>query len=60
MIQKGVQIIENNVMIVTDEKRCSASGSLKVIERIGKSRASIISEEMQEGQIIDESDGEND
>lgn len=58
--QKGVQIIENNVMIVTDGKKCKASGSIKVIEKIGTQRASVISEETQEGQITDESDGEND
>lgn len=60
LTQKGVQIIENNVMIVTDGKKCQASGSLKVIERIGKCQDTVISEERQEGQITDESDGEND
>lgn len=60
LTQKGVQIIENNVMIIADEKRCSASGSLKVIEKIGKSQVSTVSEEIEEGQITDESDGEND
>lgn len=60
LTQKGVQIIENNVMIVTDGKKCSASGSIKVIEKIGTAKASAISEETQEGQITDESDGEND
>ena len=57
--QKGVQIIENNVMIVTDGKKCKASGSIKVIEKIGTAKASVIVEETQEGQITDESDGEN-
>ena len=60
LTQKGVQIIENNVMIVTDGKKCNASGSIKVIEKIGTAKDSVISEEMQEGQITDESDGEND
>ena len=60
LTQKGVQIIENNVMIVTDGKKCSASGSIKVIEKIGTQKDSAISEETQEGQITDESDGEND
>lgn len=59
LTQKGVQIIENNVMIVADEKNCRASGTLKVIERIGKGQAAVISEEVQEGQKTDESDGEN-
>lgn len=58
--QKGVQIIENNVMIVTDGKKCKASGSIKVIEKIGTQKASVISEETQEGQMTDESDGEDD
>ena len=60
LTQKGVQIIENNVMIVSDGKKCNASGSIKVIEKIGNTKASVISEEIQEGQIADESDGEND
>lgn len=59
LTQKGVQIIENNVMIVIDGKNCKASGSIKVIEKIGTAKASVISEETQEGQT-DESDGEND
>lgn len=57
--QKGVQIIENNVMIVTDGKKCKASGSIKVIEKIGTWKESVIVEETQERQITDESDGEN-
>lgn len=59
LTQKGVQIIENNVMIVSDKKYCRASGTLKVLERIGKSQAAVI-EEPQEGQITDESDGNSD
>lgn len=59
LTQKGVQIIENSVIIVTDKKYCRASGTLKVIEQIGKSQATVI-EEPQEGQIKDESDGNSD
>lgn len=55
--EKGVQIIENNVMIVTDGKNCTASGSLKVIEPIGIRKATSITEQPEEGQIEDESDG---
>ncbi|MFP3152956.1 sporulation protein YqfD [Lachnospiraceae bacterium ZAX-1] len=35
LTQKGVQIIENSVIIVTEGKKCQAKGSLKVIEPIG-------------------------
>lgn len=57
LTQKGVQIIENNVMIVTDGKNCTASGTLKVIEPIGKRKATTITDIPQEGQMTDESDG---
>ena len=60
LTKKGVQIIENNVMIVTDEKNCTASGSLKVIEPIGTRKATNITDIRQEGQMEDESDGDND
>ncbi len=55
--QKGVQIIENNVMIVTDGKNCTASGSLRAIEPIGARRATAATELPQEGQTEDEPDG---
>lgn len=58
--EKGVQIIENNVMIVTDGKNCTASGSLKVIEPIGTRNATSITDLPEEGQIEDESDGNSD
>lgn len=54
LTQKGVQIIENNVMIVVDGKMCSASGSLKAIEPIGTRKATTITD-IEE--ITDESDG---
>ncbi len=54
--EKGVQIIENNVMIVTDGKNCTASGSLKVIEPIGTRKATSITDLTEEGQMEDESD----
>lgn len=57
LTEKGVQIIENNVMIVTDGKNCTASGTLKVIEPIGTRKATSITDILQEGQIEDESDG---
>ncbi|MCI9081210.1 MAG: sporulation protein YqfD [Lachnospiraceae bacterium] len=57
LTEKGVQIIENNVMIVTDEKNCTASGILKVIEPIGTRKATSITDILQEGQKEDESDG---
>lgn len=60
LAEKGVQIIENNVMIVTDGKSCTASGALKVIEPIGVRRATSITDQPQEGQIEDESDGDSD
>ena len=55
--EKGVQIIENNVMIVTDGKNCTASGDIKVIEPIGVRKATSLTELPQEGQMEDESDG---
>lgn len=58
--EKGVQIIENNVMIVTDGKNCTASGDIKVIEPIGVRKATSITDLTQEGQMEDESDGDND
>ena len=60
LAEKGVQIIENNVMIVTDEKYCVASGTIKVIEPIGIRRATVMTDTGQEGQIEDESDGDSD
>lgn len=60
LTQKGIQIIENNVMIATDEKQCSAYGSLKVIEPIGTRQATTVTDVPQEGQITDESDGNSD
>ncbi len=51
--QKGVQIIENNVIIVVEGKTCRASGSLKVIEPIGRRQKTEI---QQEGQMENESD----
>ncbi|MCI9492196.1 MAG: sporulation protein YqfD [Lachnospiraceae bacterium] len=59
LTQKGVQIIENNVMIVTDGKNCAASGTLKVIEPIGTRKETAITDIPQEGQIEDESDGDS-
>ena len=56
--EKGVQIIENNVMIVTDGKNCTASGDIKVIEPIGIRKATSITDLTQEGQMEDESDGD--
>ena len=58
--KKGVQIIENNVMIVTDGKSCTASGSIKVIEPIGKRKETAVTDIPQEGQMEDESDGNRD
>ena len=60
LTQKGVQIIENNVMIVTDEKNCIASGTVRVIEPIGVRRATAMTDTQQEGQIENESDGNGD
>ena len=60
LAQKGVQIIENNVMIVTDEKNCIASGTVRVIEPIGVRRATAMTDTQQEGQIENESDGNGD
>ena len=54
--QKGVQIIENNVIIVAGEKKCTAKGELKVIEPIGSRQSMTMTEIQQEGQITDESD----
>ncbi len=59
LTEKGVQIIENNVMIVTDGKKCTASGILKVIEPIGKRKATSMADIQQEGQMENESDGNN-
>ncbi len=60
LTQKGVQIIENNVMIVTDEKNCTASGSIRVIEPIGTRKATVMTGTQQEEPIEDESDGDSD
>lgn len=57
--EKGVQIVENNVMIVAEGKICQAKGSIKVIEPIGKRQTTEIIEIQQEGQMTDESDGNN-
>lgn len=57
--EKGVQIVENNVMIVIKGKICQAEGSLKLIEPIGKRQTTEIVEIPQEGQITDESDGDS-
>lgn len=57
--QKGVQIIENNVIIVAEGKSCIAKGEIKVIESIGIRQTTTITEIRQEGQITDESDGNN-
>ena len=57
--QKGVQIIENNVMIEAGEEFCISDGTIKVIEPMGKPRATTIDEIQQEGQNNDESDGNN-
>lgn len=59
LTQKGVQIIENNVMIVTDGKNCRASGTLKVIEPIGTRKNTVITDIPQEGPIENESDRNN-
>ena len=53
--QKGVQIIENNVIIVTEGNRCIAKGDIQVIEAIGTRQAVERQEIQQEGQMIDES-----
>ncbi len=37
--QKGVQIIENSVMIVTEANVCTAAGTIRVIEPMGKRQA---------------------
>lgn len=59
--QKGVQIIENNVMIVADGKICMASGEVKVIEPVGIRQDSAVTElpadTKKEGQETNESDG---
>ncbi len=47
-------------MIVTDEKNCIASGTVRVIEPIGVRRATAMTDTQQEGQIENESDGNGD
>lgn len=51
--------MENNVMIVTDTKSCTASGTLTVIEPIGERKATAATDIPQEGQMEHGSDGEN-
>ena len=58
--QKGVQIIENNVIIVSDGDICTASGTLRLIEPIGTRQSTAVTEIQQEGQMTDESDGNDD
>lgn len=58
--QKGVQILENHVIIVVEGEVCRAAGDLKVIEPIGTRQATKITEVQQEGQHTDESDRDND
>ncbi|MCI8894234.1 MAG: sporulation protein YqfD [Lachnospiraceae bacterium] len=58
--QKGVQILENHVIIVVEGEVCRAAGDLKVIEPIGTRQATEITEVQQEGQHTDESDRDND
>lgn len=60
LVEKGVQIIENNVMIVTDGKNCTARGDIIVIEPVGVRRAAIPDEPHEEGLETNESDGNND
>ena len=60
LTEKGVQIIENSVMIVTDEINCTAVGNLTVIEPIGVPKATNMTDISQEGLIEDESDGDSD
>lgn len=55
--QKGVQIIENRVMITVEDQICRAVGVLETMERIGERRATEITEIPQEGQDADEPDG---
>ncbi len=57
--QKGVQILKNSVIIVTEEKRCTAKGTITVMEPIGSRQAAGRAELPQEGQETDESDGNN-
>jgi similar to stage IV sporulation protein len=59
LIEKGVQIIENNVIIEAEGKSCSARGEIKVIETIGKRQATTKTEIPKEGQTTNESDGNN-
>ncbi len=56
--QKGVQILENHVIIVVEDTVCRASGELVVIEPIGQRQAAAVTEVQQEGQHTDESDGD--
>lgn len=60
LVQKGVQIMKNNVMIVTDGKSCKASGTIEVIEPIGTRKETAVADIPQEGQMEDESDGDRD
>ncbi len=57
--QKGVQILKNNVIIVTEDKRCTAKGTITVMEPIGSRQATGRAELPQEGQETNESDGNN-
>ncbi len=59
LAQKGVQIMENNVMIITDGKSCTASGAIKVIEPIGTRKGTVLTDIPQEGQMEHGSDGED-
>ncbi len=46
--KKGVQIVENNVTIQVDEKNCTSSGTVVVIEKTGKRQPTEVLEVQQE------------
>lgn len=54
--EKGVQIIENSVIIIAEENVCIARGTIQVVEPIGRRQATDRTKIQQEGQNTDESD----
>lgn len=58
LIEKGVQIVENNVIIDVDKKKCTASGEIIVIEPIGvpKETEIVPITKQEEGTAQDESE----
>ena len=57
--EKGVQIVENNVKIQCDGKKCFSAGTLILIEKVATRKATEILELPKEDNVTDEPTGNN-